>query len=110
MSDLKHLLESVQAIAQGPDDARIAHLRMDRWIDYPRAAYALGTLEELLRTPPRARMPCVLVHGASGMGKTMLIDKFMRSHRPQYDRAKVSRRRRSLRCRCPPRPASDGST
>ena len=54
MNDLKHLLESVRAVAEGPDDARIAHLRMDRWIDYPRAASALETLEELLSTPPRA--------------------------------------------------------
>ena len=49
MSELKHLLEAVRPVALGPDEARIAHLRIDRWIDYPRAAAALETLEDLLR-------------------------------------------------------------
>ena len=85
MSELKHLLEAVRPVALGPDEGRIAHLRIDRWIDYPRAAAALETLEDLLSTPGRARMPCLLLHGASGMGKTMLVDKFVRAHKPRYD-------------------------
>jgi Cdc6-like AAA superfamily ATPase len=30
-------------------------------------------------------MPCLLIYGDSGMGKTMAIEKFMRMHPPSYD-------------------------
>jgi Bacterial TniB protein len=86
MSELSHLLESIRPIVQAPDKERIAFLRVDRWIDYPRAAAALHTLEDLLSTPQRARMPCLLIHGDSGMGKTMLIEKFRRAHKSVYNR------------------------
>lgn len=56
MSELSHLLESIRPIAQAPDKGRIAFLQVDLWIDYPRAAAALHTLEELLSPPHRARM------------------------------------------------------
>jgi len=69
-------------------EQRIAHLRHDRWIDYPLAAEALNRLEALLTTPPRTRMPCLLIFGASGMGKTMIAEKFKRSHRPTYDKVR----------------------
>lgn len=68
--------------------ARIAQLREDRWIDYPRAIEALDALEILLTTPPRTRMPCLLIYGDSGMGKTTLIEKLRRAHRPEFDRAR----------------------
>ena len=36
-------------------------------------------------TPQRNRMPCLLLHGDSGMGKSMVIAKFRRAHPPVYD-------------------------
>ena len=85
MGDFKHLLESMQPIAGQNSDARIAHLRLDRWIDYPRAAHVLKILNEMFDTPQRNRMPCLLIHGDSGMGKSMIIEKFKRAHPPIYD-------------------------
>ena len=61
MSELSHLLESIRPIAQESREQRVAHLRTDRWIDYPRAAQTIQRLEELLATPPRTRMPCLLM-------------------------------------------------
>ena len=85
-SDYKHLLESTRPIAAGENSVRIAHLRIDRWIDYPRAAHVQHIFDDMLETPQRNRMPCLLLHGDSGMGKTMLIDKFQLAHPPEYDR------------------------
>lgn len=85
-SDYKHLLESTRPIAAGENSARIAHLRIDRWIDYPRAARVQQIFDDMLDTPQRNRMPCLLLHGDSGMGKTMLIDKFQLAHPPEYAR------------------------
>ena len=87
MGDFKHLLESMRSVAVQDNTARIAHLRLDRWIDYPRAAHVLKILNEMLDTPERNRMPCLLVHGDSGMGKSMIIEKFKRAHPPIYDRS-----------------------
>lgn len=57
----------------------------DRWIDYARARQALVKLEELIAYPARARMPNLLIVGPSGMGKTMIVEKFERDHPPSYD-------------------------
>lgn len=105
MNDLRHLLESVRPIAEGTRDERIAHLRTDRWIDYPRAAEALKRLEDLRSTPPRTRMPCLLIHGDSGIGKTMLVEKFRRAHRPTYNRHQGFETIEIISIQMPPRPS-----
>lgn len=78
-------LDPVQAYADLPERERIEHMRVDRWVDYPRARQALNRLEELLAFPKRARMPNLLIFGASGMGKTMIIEKFVRANPPSFD-------------------------
>lgn len=85
MTDYPHLDPAVRAHADLPDRDRMEHIRADRWIDYPRARQALEKLEELLLFPKRARMPNLLIFGASGMGKTMIIEKFVRDHPPRFD-------------------------
>jgi hypothetical protein len=49
-------------------------IRQERWINYTRAEQVLVRLGELLRYPPRHRMPALLLFGATGMGKTRIID------------------------------------
>lgn len=78
--DLSHLLPSVQAEARLPADERIRHVRADRWIGYPRALAALDRLETLFAWPSRQRMPNLLLIGPTNNGKSMLIEKFRRSH------------------------------
>ena len=56
--------------------ARAEVLQRDRWIDYPRASQALAQLERLLLTPKRERMPCMVMHGESNIGKTLIVTKF----------------------------------
>jgi len=81
----EHLFPSSQPIAALSADERIRRIRADRWINYPRAEQALGKLEALLAFPQRARMPNLLIVGASGMGKTMIVEKFARDHPPHFD-------------------------
>ena len=42
-------------------------------------------LEDLIAFPQRARMPNLLIVGASGMGKTMIVEKFARDHPAHFD-------------------------
>jgi hypothetical protein len=80
MAMLAHLTPETRALAQHDDERRIAYLAEDRWIDYPRAREALQELERLLRSPERTRMPGLLIHGESNIGKSMIIQKFLRTH------------------------------
>lgn len=86
MTALRHLDPAVWPYVDLPERERIEHIRLDRWIDYPRAREALDKLEELLMFPKRARMPNLLISGASGMGKTMIIEKFVRAHPADFNR------------------------
>jgi len=77
-----HLLPTVQALADAPNEARIRRIRTDRWLGYARAEAALTALEDLLSFPKRTRMPNLLLVGPSNNGKTMIVEKFRRSHLP----------------------------
>jgi len=77
-----HLLPTVQALADAPDEARIRRIRTDRWLGYARAEAALTALEDLLSFPKRTRMPNLLLVGPSNNGKTMIVEKFRRCHLP----------------------------
>ena len=90
---LSHLSHETRTQAQLDDKARIELIKRDRWIDYPRATDAMNRLERLLATPKRERMPCMVLHGQSNVGKTLVIRKFQREHPDTFDEIKgVSRR------------------
>jgi hypothetical protein len=105
MSDeFDHLFPAVRPIAALGAEERVRRIRADRWIDYPLAREALAKLEELIAFPPRARMPNLLIVGASGMGKTMIVEKFARDHPAITTPPTGSSASRSSSCRwCPDR-------
>ncbi|WNC95315.1 TniB family NTP-binding protein (plasmid) [Paraburkholderia sp. FT54] len=82
---LAHLLPVARKQAELGRDERILGLLRDRWIDYPRATQALQQLERLFETPRRDRMPCLLLHGDSNIGKTKIMAKFRRAHPSEFD-------------------------
>ena len=63
-----------------PDDERIAWIKADRWIGFDQASAALARLKALMDYPSRDRMPCLLIYGDTGMGKTKIVRKFERAH------------------------------
>lgn len=77
---LDHLASECQNEARLGTSERVTAILTERWINYPRAAFALQRLEHLLQHPPRDRMPCLLLFGATGMGKTKILRKFIRDH------------------------------
>ena len=68
----------VEAAATSLDIAseRIARIRSDRWIAYPRAMQAIDRLHELFEYPKRLRMPNLLIVGPTNNGKSMIAEKF----------------------------------
>lgn len=78
--DLSHLHESVRPIAELPAAERLGYVRADRWIGHPAATEALQRLETLLAWPANQRMPNLLLVGPTNNGKSMIIEKFRRTH------------------------------
>ena len=79
-SVFSHLGAAGRTQAQLDDKARIELIERDRWIDYLRALQAMSRLEQLMETPQRERMPYMVIHGESNIGKTLIIRKFQRDH------------------------------
>jgi hypothetical protein len=75
-----HLDPGHHATADLSNEDRIQWVRAERWISHPAAELALETMADLLAYPRRNRMPCLLIHGRTGMGKTMILRKFTRDH------------------------------
>lgn len=87
MTDLyDHLFPAYRGQAQLSDEARIDWLRRDRWLSLPQAEAALGRLEDLLTYPQRGRMPCLLLFGSTGMGKSEILSRFAELHATTYDK------------------------
>lgn len=83
--EFEHLPHDVRPLAALDDEARIAHIRSERWVQHAAAERVLGYLHEAFTQPRRERMENILLVGESGMGKTMLIRKFERQLTPRFD-------------------------
>ena len=101
---LAHLLPAARQQAELGNDERILGLLRDRWIDYPRATQALQQLERLFETPRRERMPCLLLHGDSNIGKTKITAKFRRAHPSEFDEKSGVERCPVVAMQMPPTP------
>lgn len=84
MTEYPHLLPACRQYAEMGTEERVAWIRADRWLETVDAGAALARLEDLLSYPPRDRMPCLLLYGDTGMGKTKIIRKFLRDHQPNF--------------------------
>ena len=86
-AEFRHLDARYRRYAALRDDERIALIKADRWIGFEQAQAALDRLEALLAYPPRDRMPCLLIYGGTGMGKTRIARKFERAHPARFSQA-----------------------
>ena len=83
--DHPHLAPQTAALMAMTDDLRIKATRTDRWIGFSRARHALEHLQFLCDYPPSTRPPGLAIYAHSGMGKTMLVEKFRRANPPIVD-------------------------
>lgn len=78
----KHLLPKAQLLLERPIEERLAYIRKDSWIPYPRANEILKQLEDLLNFPKCERMPNLAIAARTNNGKTRLIRHFLSKHAP----------------------------
>jgi hypothetical protein len=74
-----------RTIMTAPHEKRLAYVQTDRWIPYTRSEMILGKLKDLMTQPQRSRPPCLLLVGPSNNGKSHLLKRFARQHRPSDD-------------------------
>lgn len=86
------------------DTERILRVRAEHWIHYSLAKSALVRTKELLAYPQRDRMPCLLLYGATGMGKTKILRKFLRDHPTTFDNRLGITSARAVAMQMPPDP------
>lgn len=79
-AELSHLHPTGQRVARLTTAERLRYVRADRWIGYTRANEALAALETLFAGPAKQRMPNLLLVGPTNNGKSMIIEKFRRTH------------------------------
>jgi replication-associated recombination protein RarA len=104
MSELPHLTNEAREEAHLPDTERILRVRAEHWIHYSLAESALMRMKELLAYPQRDRMPCLLLYGATGMGKTKILRKFLRDHPTTFDNRLGITSARAVAMQMPPDP------
>lgn len=78
-----HLDEKVRPYLLLSDKERMQRILVERWIGYTIAKDILAHLEELIERPKSHRMRNLLIVGDTNNGKTMILLKFLRLHRPQ---------------------------
>ena len=101
---VSHLAPAVREVLLLGDEARIKSMQRDRWIDYARGSAVLERLTRLLATPERDRMPCLLLHGESNIGKTQIVRKFVRDHPSTFDEQRGVEKRQIISMQMPPLP------
>jgi hypothetical protein len=102
--DLSHLQSAHRPYALLANAERVDWIRQERWINYTRAEQVLVRLGELLRYPPRHRMPALLLFGATGMGKTRIIQRFLRENDSHFDEVRGTTRLPVVALQMPPTP------
>ena len=85
MIDPLHVAPGVAGILDAPNHVRVRAIRTERWIGFGRARRVIEHLAALCEYPPSTRPPGLAIYAHSGMGKTMLVEKFRRDHPPAFN-------------------------
>ena len=109
-TDPAHLTPAAAQLLSESNANRMRAVLAERWVHYPRAGQVLQILNRLLDYPRTTRMPSIAIYGDSGMGKTMIMEKFRRDHPPLFDGEARLSGPGSWLCRWPGSRVSDAST
>ena len=80
-----HLTPAAAALLAETPERRIRAILSELWVLYPRAKQALDHLNRLIVHPRTTRMPSIAIFGDSGMGKTMIMQRFCAENPPGFD-------------------------
>lgn len=78
--NLDHLTPNAREVSALSKEERVQRILTDRWVGYTKAEEAVIKLNTLISHPKRQRMPNLLLVGPTNNGKSMIIEKFRRTH------------------------------
>lgn len=76
----QHLDPRIRPMAHGDAKSRIRLVQKDLFIDHDVSRYLNDQLDALMADPRHTRMPCLLISGDSGIGKTAQLHQFQRRY------------------------------
>lgn len=79
-STLGHLDPSIRSTIGAVSAERIRMVQKDLFIEHDVSRYLNDQLDSLMFEPRHARMPCLLISGDAGMGKTAQLHRFQRRY------------------------------
>jgi hypothetical protein len=84
-NELSHLDPRICAIAAADAATRIRIIEKDLFIEHDYSRYLGALLEQFICGPRQTRMPCLLILGDAGMGKTAQLHRFQRHYPDRRD-------------------------
>jgi len=105
--NLDHLHTGVWSFLEDSTEERVTRLYSPKWVAYARGNEALARMGHLLNHPPSGRMPCMLLHGDSNIGKTMIVEKFLRDNPNVCNDLNEVEVRRCVHLQMPAKPSDD---
>jgi hypothetical protein len=85
MNSLEHLDPKIRQVAELDAATRIRLISKDLFIEHEYSLYLTDVLDALLCEPRHGRMPCWLITGDAGMGRTAHLHRFGRRY-PEHRR------------------------
>jgi len=70
----EHVNPATRLLLNTPMQERINAIRRDRFIPYTRGKVVMEEMDKIMLTPSAVRAQCLALVGASGMGKTAILD------------------------------------
>jgi len=77
---LLHLDPNLRSLAAADANERIRMVQKDLFIEHDVSRYLNDQLDALMGEPRHTRMPCLLITGDAGMGKTAQLHRFQRRY------------------------------
>jgi len=80
-----HLDPRIWQFASSDQASRIGIIEKDMFIEHDYSRYLNAVLEDYMCGPRQTRMPCLLILGDAGMGKTAQLHRFQRQYPDSHD-------------------------
>lgn len=87
-NDFLHLDPRLREMAAEDEPTRIRVVEKDLFIEHDYSKYLSAVLDEFMCGPRQTRMPCLLILGDAGMGKTAQLHRFQRQFPDKTDESK----------------------
>jgi hypothetical protein len=79
-ASFKHVDPKLRGLVEADSSARIQMIEKDLFIEHDMSRFLNSQLDALMAEPRHSRMPCLLITGDAGMGKTAQLRRFQRRY------------------------------